>query len=238
MLQAIYHWHSFVQILSDDWLLNILIDPFIVWNTYCDVVVQDIIDQNPTAIVLTHGHSDHIWSTIEIAEACEDCLVICTYELGLYLQEVKWLPENQLSTQGIWWYVDYKTYTVKFVTALHGSWIGDLTSWYTSNPAGVLISVWNYIIHHMWDTGLTKDFELLADLDIFVSFVPIGDRYTMWIDDALKAIAMIGPKYAVPIHYNTRPVLKIDDMEFARRTLQENHAIPKVLKPGQWVVAA
>jgi len=236
MIQAIYHWHSFVQITSDNSSHNILIDPFVVGNTYCDVEVSELIDQNPTAIVLTHGHSDHVWSTLEIADAT-DCLVICTYELGIYLQDHWWLDPSQLSTQSIWGSVSYEGFDVKFVTALHGGGIEDMTSGYVCTPAGVLVTVWSHTVHHMWDTGLTKDFELLANFDILVSFVPIGDRYTMWVDDALLAVAMIWPKYAVPIHYNTWPVIKVDDMEFARRVLQENHAVPKILKPWQSIVA-
>lgn len=236
MLQAIYHGHSFIQILDDHDNMNILIDPFIVWNTWCDVEVDDIIESEPTAVILTHGHSDHIWSTIEIMKET-NALLICTYELGVYMHEKLGISLDRISSHGIGGSVEYAWYSVKFTPAIHGSGIWDMNHTYSAIPAGVLVTIWTYIIHHAWDTALTKDFELLADLDIFVSFVPIGDRYTMGVQDAIKAVAMIKPKYAVPIHFNTRPSLKVEPIDFARMVLQENHAIPKVLRPGQAVVA-
>ncbi|MBP6256545.1 hypothetical protein KA405_02220 [Patescibacteria group bacterium] len=53
----------------------------------------------------------------------------------------------------------------------------------------------------------------------------------MDVDDAIEAVALINPKIAVPIHYNTRPKLKADDQRFAREIMTQNLAVPKVLRP-------
>ena len=90
----------------------------------------------------------------------------------------------------------------------------------------------------MWDTSLTKDFELIGEWSTKIDclFVPIGDFYTMWLSDAVIATGMIRPTTVVPIHYNTFPNIKADDIEFARQIMLKQYAIPKVLRAGQYIV--
>ena len=78
--------------------------------------------------------------------------------------------------------------------------------------------------------------KLLAPYKIDVAFLPIGDRYTMWSDDAILAAWFIQAKYVVPIHYNTWDKIEADDIDFARRIMLGNLAVPKVLKPWQAIV--
>jgi L-ascorbate metabolism protein UlaG (beta-lactamase superfamily) len=79
--------------------------------------------------------------------------------------------------------------------------------------------------------------KLLNELyAIDVAFLPIGDRYTMGVDDAIRATDWIRPKWVVPIHYDTRPPIKADAMDFARRVMLDNYAVPKILTPGQAIV--
>jgi len=46
--------------------------------------------------------------------------------------------------------------------------------------------------------------------------LPIGDNFTMGITDAVKAIELVSPKIAVPMHYNTFPVIEADPNEFKK----------------------
>ena len=57
----------------------------------------------------------------------------------------------------------------------------------------------------------------------------------MDVEDAITAVAMMRPKIAVPIHYDTRPKIQADDQTFARGVMMHG-SVPKVLKPGQAVV--
>ena len=231
-MQAIFHWHSFVEILS--WDLRILVDPFVDGNKHCDVSVEQILAQPVSAVIVTHWHDDHIWCTAEISEQYS-CPIITSYELGQYFTQHLWL--DNVSTQGIWWSVEYDGFEVKLFQARHGWWIADMSSGITTVAAGAIITIWDYVIYHAGDTGLFGDMKLLGEYyDIDVAFLPIGDRYTMWVSDAVIAASWIQPKYAVPIHYDTRDIIKADDMEFARLVMLGNHAVPKVLKPGQGVV--
>ncbi len=231
-MQAIFHWHSFVEILS--WDQRLLIDPFVEGNSQCDVSVEQVLETPVTAVIVTHWHDDHIWCTAQIS-ARYDCPIITSFELWQYF--IDKLKLKNVSTQGIWWSVEYDGYGVKLFQARHGGWVADMSSGYTTVASGVIITVGWYTIYHAGDTWLFGDMKLLGEYyDIDVAFLPIGDRYTMWVDDAIIATSWIQPKYAVPIHYNTRDVIKADDMKFAREVMLGNHAVPKVLKPGQWVV--
>ncbi|GIN98974.1 hypothetical protein J6TS1_48440 [Siminovitchia terrae] len=82
---------------------------------------------------------------------------------------------------------------------------------YLGNPAGYIIET----ILHAGDTSLHKDMKLIGQQhSIDLAFLPIGDRFTMGIDDAVQAAEWINPKLVVPIHYNTFPFIVQDAEEF------------------------
>lgn len=72
--------------------------------------------------------------------------------------------------------------------------------------------------------------------NIDLALLPIGDKFTMGIEDAIEATGLIKPKIVVPIHYNTRSQIKADDIEFARQVMLAQYAVPKVLRAGQYIV--
>lgn len=199
-MQITYHSHSFIEIILKSW--SILIDPFITWNPTIKSKIEDFFDKKILAVVLTHWHSDHIWDT-EIICKKTWCLLISTFEVSNYFGKVKWL--TNLHAMHIGWEFDFGEYKVKYTPAVHGWWVADMISWYTTNPAWVIIRAEWKNIYHAWDTGLTYDMKLLWDYDsIDLAFLPIWWNFTMWIDDAVIATRdFIKPKMVVPIHYNT-----------------------------------
>ena len=50
-------------------------------------------------------------------------------------------------------------------------------------------------------------------------------------DDALEALGLLKPKVAVPMHYNTWPIIAQDAADFARRADLAGHAV-RVMAPG------
>jgi L-ascorbate metabolism protein UlaG (beta-lactamase superfamily) len=61
--------------------------------------------------------------------------------------------------------------------------------------------------------------------------LPIGDRYTMGPEDAVRAVEMIEPKVVIPIHYNTWPPIAQDPQAF--KAAVGNRARVEILAPGE-----
>jgi L-ascorbate metabolism protein UlaG (beta-lactamase superfamily) len=75
--------------------------------------------------------------------------------------------------------------------------------------------------------------KLIGELDpIDLMFVPIGDNFTMGVDDAVRAVEFVRPKIAVPIHYKTWEIIDADPNEFARK-LQGSGVKVVILNPNQ-----
>lgn len=229
MIQVIRHWHSFVEIETQEG--SFLIDPFITGNPKCDVTVEDMTNKNILGIFLTHGHADHIWDTVAIHSATKSPIV-CEYGVAKYFEK----DHNIECIAGsIWWTVVCGIASVKFFIAHHGGAV--LDTQYTCVPAWLLVTIAGKNIYHAWDTSLTYDMKLLSEYHtVDVACVPIGDTYTMWIYDAARAIGYIKPENAFPIHYDTWPQLRVDPIERARLVMQDTKTVPKVLKPWQYVV--
>lgn len=228
-MQIIYHGHSFLEIPLDQG--SILIDPFMTGNTKCDVWLDDMKGKKITHILLTHGHGDHVGDTIALCQQHPDCVVVAMVELCHWL-ESKWVAHTEsCNIGGIYRQDDW---SVKFVRAFHSSSNPD--GWYAGLAAGFIIRIGDKTIYDAGDTSLFAEMESFKKYNLDVAFLPIGDRYTMGIDDAIEAAQRIGAKTVVPIHYNTWPVIKADDIEFARQVMLHNYGVPKVLRAGQYVV--
>lgn len=202
---------------------NIIIDPFISGNpTYPIGFTLPKIDY----ILVTHGHGDHIGNTVELSEKFS-ATVVSNFEICNYL---KTKGVKKIHPMHIGGSKEFDFGKLKMTPALHGSGIseGDKII-YGGNPGGFLISS-EKTIYHAGDTGLTKDMELLENIDI--AFLPIGGNFVMDVEDAVRATEMIKPKIVIPMHYNTWDIINADDKEF--KTKVEKLGVKCViLKPGE-----
>jgi L-ascorbate metabolism protein UlaG (beta-lactamase superfamily) len=69
---------------------------------------------------------------------------------------------------------------------------------------------------------------------IDLMFLPIGDNFTMGVDDAVKAVEFVKPKTVVPIHYKTWDIIDAEPNEFKKK-LDGKGVKVVILKPGESV---
>jgi len=214
------------------WLIEgskkIVIDPFITGNPQAKISVEELYDVD--YIVVTHGHGDHLGDTYDIAKH-SGAVVVSNYEISLYLSSKGIQNVHSMHIGGKYVFEDGIGF--KLTPALHGSAIIDGKDViYGGNPAGVIVFIDDKAIYHAGDTGLTLDMKLLADELIDVALLPIGGNYTMDVKDAAKAASFIRPKLAIPMHYQTFPVINADPEEFVKEAKRLG-IDAKVIAPGQ-----
>ncbi|MDX1576871.1 MAG: metal-dependent hydrolase [Gemmatimonadota bacterium] len=204
-----FHGQSCVELQSGDGT-RIVIDPFLSDNPVADVGPEHF-EERLDYVLLTHGHGDHIGDAWRLLEAT-GAMLIASYEIVSYAQDVQGVENAHPMHIGGGF--DFPFGRVKLTPALHGGKIdAPGAEGYTTVPAGLLVELDGRRVYHAGDTALLTDMELLAG-DVDVALVPIGDNFTMGPEDAGRAIEMIRPEIAVPIHYGTWPVIEVDPQRF------------------------
>lgn len=220
-----YFSHSAFQITTDAGK-KILIDPFLDGNPTSPVKSKDV---DADFIILTHGHGDHIGDSFSIAKRCGS-LFICCNELANYCSS-KGFNAHNMHIGGSH---NFEFGRVKFTIAHHGSMTSD--NYYAGEASGVILSIDGKNLYHTGDTGLFYDMKLIGEMTpLDYMLLPIGDNYTMGITDAVKAVELANPKAAIPMHYNTFPVIQSDPEDFKKKV----EALGKkviVLKFGQEIL--
>lgn len=205
---------------------NVIIDPFLTGNPQAAVKADDV---NPDAIILTHGHADHVGDAIPISKRT-GALIVSNFEIST------WVGQKEANTHPmhIGGSRQFDFGKVKFTQAFHGSSFeenGNLI--YLGMPMGVLLTMGGKTVYHAGDTGLFGDMRLIGEMnDISVAILPIGDNFTMGIDDAVKAVEFLQPQFVIPMHYNTWEPINADPQEFADK-LKHSTAKAVILKSGE-----
>jgi len=216
-------WYGHACFLIETNRARLLTDPFLSGNPLAPVRADKVAADY---ILVSHGHGDHVGDAVAIAKRT-GATVISNFEIQNWF--VGEGVEN-VHPQHIGGGHDYPWGRVKLTIAHHGSCLPDGT--YGGNPAGFLFYIEGKTIYHACDTGLFYDMKLIGEEGIDLAILPIGDNFTMGPDDALRAVKLIEPKQAIPIHYNTFDVIKQDPHAWARRVESETATEVVVMKPG------
>jgi len=182
---------------------QLLFDPFISGNELAKEIDKDKIQAD--YILVSHGHQDHTLDLIDIAKRT-GAKVISNFEI------INWLAAQGVENghpmnHGGKWNFDFGM--VKFVNAIHSSSFADGT--YAGNPGGFVIQSKDSTFYYSGDTALTMDMQLIPKFfDLDYAILPIGDDFTMGIEEAVLATDMIQCKEVVGIHYDTFDLVKLD----------------------------
>ena len=222
MLTATFHGHACFLLEGDG--RRIIIDPFLTGNPAA-VIGPDALPK-VDAILLSHGHSDHLGDAIALAKR-DHATIVATAELAGFCGD-KGATAHAMHIGGAH---QFPFGRVKLVPAFHGGRVeGDATGKYTTNPCGVVVTIGGKSVYHAGDTGLTVEMQLLEGR-VDLMLVPIGDNYTMGVEDAVRAVDFVKPKIVIPMHYNTWDVIRADPRAFQREV--GNRAEVVILAPGE-----
>jgi L-ascorbate metabolism protein UlaG (beta-lactamase superfamily) len=170
----------------------------------------------------THGHFDHVGDdaidVVELARAVDGTspVVVCSHEMSLYLGEkgVEAVGMNKGGT--------FEAAGIGF-TMVHAEHSGAVTLT-GGGPTSREVGCWGWVIrfedgttvYHSGDTDLFGDMDLVRERwSPTIAVVPIGGHFTMGPNDAARAVALIGARTVIPVHYATFAILTGTPTELA-----------------------
>ncbi|HEY0262312.1 MAG TPA: metal-dependent hydrolase [Chitinophagales bacterium] len=198
-----YYGHSSFSIELNG--KQLLFDPFISPNE-----LAKSIDVNSIAadyIFVSHGHFDHVADLVAIAQRT-NATVIASWEIYVWLEKQGLKNLHPMNTGGKW---NFDFGSVKCVVAQHSSSLPDGT--YGGNPMGFVVDGGNgETFYYSGDTALTLDMQLIPRTSAALKFAlfPIGDNFTMGIDDAIIAAEFVKASKVIGLHFDTFGYIKIN----------------------------
>ncbi|OUJ68598.1 metal-dependent hydrolase [Hymenobacter crusticola] len=182
---------------------KVLFDPFISPNPLAAAI--DVSKIEADYLLLSHGHGDHVADAEAIGQRTGAEIVAIAEIAG-------WFGNKGLKAaypMNIGGKVKLPFGTVKMVAAAHSSSLPDGS--YGGIAAGFVVEAEGKTFYFAGDTALTYDMKLIAEqYKLDFALLPIGDNYTMGIDDALIAADWVGASKIIGMHYDTFPAIKID----------------------------
>ncbi|MGS2761517.1 metal-dependent hydrolase [Sinomicrobium sp. M5D2P9] len=206
-MKITYYGHASLGIEVND--IHILVDPFISGNKKAAYI--DINQIKADYILVTHAHQDHTLDVETIAQQT-GAMVIANFEVANHYGD-KGIDFHPMNHGGSW---DFEFGKVKYVNAIHTSSFPDGS--YGGQPGGFIIEGEHKNIYIAGDTALTMDMKLIPMyLKLDLAILPIGDNFTMGVDDAIIASDFVECDKILGYHFDTFGYIEIDHEEAKRK---------------------
>lgn len=207
-MKITYYGHScFKAVINDK---HVLFDPFISPNELAKGVNIDEIEAD--YILISHGHNDHVADVESIARRT-GAVVVSNFEVVTWFQN-KGLEKVHPMNIGGKWIFDFGK--VKCVNAVHSSSMPDGS--YGGTAMGFLLETSEGNFYYAGDTALHYDMKLIGEYrDLDFAFLPIGDNFTMSLENAIIASDFIRCNKIIGMHYDTFGYIKINHEEAVRK---------------------
>lgn len=204
MIRIKYYGHSCFGIELNG--KSLLFDPFITPNPLASSI--DVSKIKPDYILISHGHFDHTADLVTLAKS-SGATVICSWEISEWLKK-QGVPKSHPMNTGGHWIFDFGK--VKCVNAIHSSGLPDGT--YGGSAMGFLLETSQGNFYYAGDTALHYDMQLIGEYKkIDFAFLPLGNNFTMGIDNAVIAADFVKCERIVGMHFDTFDMIKIDHAE-------------------------
>lgn len=205
--------------LEDEGKETLLFDPFLKDNPHTKLEPEQV---KADFILVSHAHFDHLGETYEVA-ANNNATIISTAEIAMEAQG-KGFNAHPLHIGGK---RGFPFGWVKATPAFHGAGIPG------GHACGFVVNYYGRNIYFAGDTGLFSDMKLIGELHpLEMALLPIGDNFTMGIDDAVVAASFLKAKLVIPYHYNTWPLIEADPQEFKKKVEEKTGSKCIVIPPG------
>ena len=182
---------------------TILFDPFIKPNPLAKEI--DMSKVRADFILVSHGHADHVADVAEIAKRT-GATVITPFEPSEWFEKQGVKNVQGMNHGGA---AKMPFGRVKMTNAVHSSSMPDGS--YGGHPAGFVIESSDGNFYYSGDTALMMDMQLIPhQTKLRFAVFPVGDFYTMGIEDACRAAEFVGVTKFVGVHYDTFPPIKLD----------------------------
>ena len=210
------HYHS----------CDLVFDPFITPNEIASAI--DVSSIKANHILVSHGHEDHV-ADVETIAKNNDATVVSNFEIVSWFEK-KGVSGHPMNFGGSW---DFDFGKVKYVQAAHSSVLPDGS--YGGNPGGFVVEIEGYTFYYAGDTALSYDMKLIGELhNLDFAFLPIGDNFTMGVDDAVRAADFIHCKKIIGMHYDTFGYIEIDHNQ-AKQTFAKAGIELTLMEIGQTI---
>jgi len=216
-LRVTWHGHSCFSVEHGG--VHLLFDPYLTNNPVAKIRPETI---RCTHVVCSHAHDDHSADALAIART-NRAPIFAPFELAEYfsaqgVEAVDLMPGGSVKT-------DFGE--VKQVPAIHSASFEQPRGQNIAMgiAAGFLIKLGGKTVYFAGDTAVFSDMALIGHVGIDLAFLPIGDRYTMGIDDAVLALEYLCPAVTLPMHYNTHALIRVDVGAFAKKAAAAGHLV-------------